>query len=295
MHDVGIPKPPVDHATPRVDGRHVENIRLDRGNVAVVIPALNEALRIRGVVEGALAYSDNVIVVDDGSDDDTLARIADLPVTVLRHEQRQGKGASLRDGFRKALQHGSAAVLTMDGDGQHHAEDIPRLIEAGNRYPGHVVIGARLRKRSQQPMYRRIGNDFGDWGIAWGLGYQIVDSQSGQRLYPAAVAGLDNVPGENFVFEAQILISAARTLGTRCVGVPIESRYKSVHSSEQFRASHFRPVRDFSRITTHIVRQVLQQGDMWTTFRHIRANPPLIHDPSGEFAPALQPHVQRAG
>ncbi len=293
MHDVGVPKPPVDYAAPAV--AHVDGVRLDRSNVAVVIPALNEALRIRGVVEGALAFSDHVIVVDDGSDDDTLARIADLPVTVLRHEQRQGKGASLRDGFRKALQQGNAAVLTMDGDGQHHAEDIPRLVEAGNHYPGHVVIGARLRKRSQQPMYRRIGNDFGDWGIAWGLGYQIVDSQSGQRLYPAAVAALDNVPGENFVFEAQILISAARTLGTRCVGVPIESRYKSVHSSEQFRASHFRPVRDFSRITTHIVRQVLQQGDMWATFRHIRANPPLIHDPSGEFAPALQPHAQRAG
>jgi glycosyltransferase involved in cell wall biosynthesis len=293
MHDVGVPKPPVDHATPAL--ARVDGVRLDRSNVAVVIPALNEALRIRGVVEGALAYSDHVIVVDDGSDDDTLARIADLPVTVLRHEHRQGKGASLRDGFRTALQHGSAAVLTMDGDGQHHAEDIPRLVEAGNRYLGHVVIGARLRKRSQQPVYRRLGNDFGDWGIAWGLGYQIVDSQSGQRLYPAAVASLDNVPGENFVFEAQILISAARTLGTRCVSVPIESRYKSVHSSEQFRASHFRPVRDFSRITSHIVRQVLQQGDMWSTFRHIRDNPPLIHDPSGEFAPALQPHVQRAG
>ena len=272
-----------------------EPVRLDRSNVAVVIPALNEALRIRGVVESALAYSDHVIVVDDGSDDDTLARIANLPVTVLRHEQRQGKGASLRDGFRAALQHGSKAVLTMDGDGQHHAEDIPRLVEAGNRYPGHVVIGARLRKRSQQPLYRRLGNDFGDWGIAWGLGYQIADSQSGQRLYPAAVAALDNVPGENFVFEAQILISAARALGTRCVSVPIESRYKSVHSSEQFRASHFKPVRDFCRITSHIVRQALQNGDVWAMYRRIRANPPLIHDPSGEFAPALQTHAQRAG
>ena len=75
----------------------------------------------------------------------------------------------------------------------------------------------------------------------------------------------------------------------------IESRYKSVHSSEQFRASHFRPVRDFSRITIHIARQVLQRGDMWTTFRNIRANPQLIHDPSGEFAAALQPQIQSAG
>ena len=266
---------------------------LDRSNVAVVIPALNEALRIRGVVEGALLQCDHVIVIDDGSDDDTLARIADLPVTVLRHEQRKGKGASLRDGFSAALRHGSKAVLTMDGDGQHAPDDIPRLIEAANRHPNHIVIGARLRKRSQQPVYRRVANEFGDWGIAWATGYQIADCQSGQRLYPAAVAALQDVPGEDFVFEAQILISAARELGTRCVSVPIESRYKSVHSDEEFRASHFKPVRDFSRITRHIVHQALRGDSLLATYRRIRANPPLIHDPTGEFAPALQPATSR--
>jgi glycosyltransferase involved in cell wall biosynthesis len=268
---------------------------LDRNNVAAVIPALNEALRIRGVVEGALVHCERVIVIDDGSDDDTLARIADLPVTVLRHEQRKGKGASLRDGFRAALQGGSRAVLTMDGDGQHAPGDIPRLIEAGNVYPGHVVIGARLRKRSQQPTYRRLANEFGDWGIAWATGYQIADCQSGQRLYPAAVAALEDVPGEDFVFEAQILISAARQLGMRCVSVPIESRYKNVHSSEEFRASHFKPVRDFTRITGHIVGQALRSESIVGTWRSIRANPPLIHDPSGEFAPAMAARMQRAG
>jgi glycosyltransferase involved in cell wall biosynthesis len=234
-----------------------------------------------------------VIVIDDGSDDDTLARIADLPVTVLRHEQRKGKGASLRDGFSAALRHVSKAVLTMDGDGQHAPDDIPRLIEAANRYPNHIVIGARLRKRSQQPTYRRLANEFGDWGIAWATGYQIADCQSGQRLYPAAVAALQDVPGVDFVFEAQIIISAARELGTRCVSVPIESRYKSVHSDEEFRASHFKPVRDFSRITRHIVHQALRSDSILATYRSIRANPPLIHDPTGEFAPALQPATSR--
>jgi glycosyltransferase involved in cell wall biosynthesis len=268
---------------------------LDRNNVVVLVPALNEALRIRDVVTGALAHCANVIVVDDGSDDDTCARIADLPVIVLRHPQRMGKGASLRDGFAEALRRGFQAVLTMDGDGQHAADDIPRLLDAGNRHPGAVIIGARLRKRSQQPLYRRLANEFGDWGIAWGTGYQIADSQSGQRLYPAAVAALDEVPGEDFVFEAQILISAARRLGTRCVSVPIESRYKSVHSAEQFRASHFKPFRDFSRITRHIVLQAVRHGDVAAVYRSIRANPPVIDDPSGEFGTVFaSPHVQRA-
>ena len=269
---------------------------LDRHNVAVVIPALNEVLRIRGVVEGALAQCERVIVVDDGSDDDTAAQLADLPVTLLRHAQRMGKGASLRDGFREALRQGARAVLTMDGDGQHAASDIPRLLDAANRHPGCVVIGARLRKRSQQPMHRRLANEFGDWGIAWGTGYQVADSQSGQRLYPAAVAALDEVPGEDFVFEAQILISASRRLGTRCVSVPIESRYKSVHSGEQFRASHFRPLRDLWRITSHIVLQALRHGGLVAVHRSIRANPPLVDDPSGEFGTAFsQPQMQRAG
>ena len=265
--------------------------RMDRNNIAVVIPALNEALRIRGVVEGALAECANVIVIDDGSDDDTVAQIADLPIVLLRHRSRQGKGASLRDGFAEALRRGFKGVVTMDGDGQHLASDIPRLIDAANRYPDHIVIGARLRKRAQQPRYRRLANGFGDWGIAWGTGYRIADTQSGQRLYPAEVAALGDVPGEDFVFEAQILISAARQLGTRCVSIPIESRYSVHDSDEQFRASHFKPWRDFSRITGHVIRGVFRRGGIPAVYRSIRANPALIDDPSGEFSalPARQP------
>jgi glycosyltransferase involved in cell wall biosynthesis len=258
------------------------------GNIAIVIPALNEALRIRDVVQGALAQCPHVIVIDDGSDDGTAERIADLPVTVLRHARRMGKGASLRDGFREALRQGRDGVLSMDGDGQHAAEDIPRLLDAASRHPDHIVIGARLRKRANQPTYRRLANEFGDWGIAWATGYQVADSQSGQRYYPAAVCALDDVPGEDFVFEAQILISAARTLGTRCVSVPIESRYRRPDAdpqdhAAQFRVSHFKPLRDFSRITWHIVAQSLRPFAMPAMYRRIRANPPLIDDPSGEF------------
>jgi glycosyltransferase involved in cell wall biosynthesis len=249
--------------------------RLERNQVAVLIPALNESLRIREVVEGALAQCPNVIVVDDGSTDGTSERIADLPVTVLRHEQRQGKGQSLRDGFGEARRRGFKGVLTMDGDGQHSSDDLPRLLDAANRHPGCIVIGARLRKRASQPTYRRLANEFGDWGLAWGTGYQIADSQSGQRFYPAEVLALDDIPGENFVFEAQIVISAARILGTRC--------YRCAGSEEQFRPSHFRPLTDLYRITSHIVMQALRYGGIPAVYRSIQANPPIIDDPTGEF------------
>ena len=263
--------------------------RLDRHQVAVLIPALNESLRIREVVEGALTHCPNVIVVDDGSTDGTHECIADLPVILLRHAQRQGKGEALRDGFREARQRGFKGALTMDGDGQHAASDLPRLLEAANRHPDSIIIGARLRNRAQQPTYRRLANEFGDWGLAWGTGYQIADSQSGQRFYPEAVMALEDIPGQGFVFEAQIVISAARTLGTRCVSVPIESRYRCAGSDEQFRASHFRPLTDLYRITSLIVLQALRHGGLREVRRSIQANPPLIDDPSGEFgsAPAI--------
>ena len=267
-------------AAPRPDANAVA---YDRGNVIAVIPALNEALRIREVVEGALRECDRVIVIDDGSDDGTADCIADLPVTLLRHDRRMGKGASLRDGFREALRLGAAAVLTMDGDGQHLASDIPRLIAAANRHPHCIAIGARLRKRAQQPMYRRLANEFGDWGIAWGCGYLIADTQSGQRLYPAAVAALGDVPGEDFVFEAQILISAARRLGMGAVSVPIESRYAGAGAVEKFRKSHFRPLHDLWRITSHVVVQVWNYGHVIREYRRTRANRPVIDDPTGEF------------
>ncbi len=259
---------------------------LNPDRIAVVIPALNEALRIREVVQSALRHCPNVIVIDDGSDDGTVEAIADLPLTVLRHATRMGKGAGLRDGFAEALRVGLDAVVTMDGDGQHAGDDIPRLLAAANRFPGWIVIGARLRKRANQPFYRRMANEFGDWGIAFGTGYQVADSQSGQRLYPAAVCALTDIPGEDFVFEAQIVMSAAQQLGTRCVSVPIEARYNQVHGAPSFRPSHFRPLRDLWRITSHIVRQCVRRGGLWQVHRQARANPPVIDDCTGEFAPA---------
>jgi glycosyltransferase involved in cell wall biosynthesis len=258
-----------------------------REEIAVLIPALNEELRIREVVQSALAHCPNVIVVDDGSEDGTAAAVADLPVTLLRHERRMGKGASLRDGFAQALRMGMRAVVTMDGDGQHLGEDIPRLIAAANRHPGCLINGARLRKRSQQPLYRRLGNEFGDWGISMVCGFRIRDTQCGQRLYPQALCALVDVPGEDFVYEAQLLLSAARELGMRVVSVPIESRYKAVHTGE-FRKSHFRVVRDLWKITSHVVAQAFRYGDVIGYIRRSQVNPPVIDDTSGEFGTAFE-------
>ncbi len=239
----------------------------------VLIPCLNEEAAIGNIIQSVLALGVPVMVVDDGSDDRTPEIVGTLPVTLLRHPQRRGKGEALRTGFREALRQGFDAVLTMDGDGQHLASDIPRIVAAAQSYPGHIVIGARLLDREQQPKNRRRANNVADWGISWACAQPVVDTQSGQRWYPRAALDLVDLPAENFVFEAAILIAASREKGLGVASVPIASRYHG-----EFRISHFSPVRDVSRITFYTVGQIFRHGDVLASYRRSRASQPIVYD-----------------
>ncbi len=130
----------------------------------VLIPCLNEEAAIQSVVESVLALGAPVIVIDDGSDDRTPEIVATLPVTLLRHTERRGKGEALRHGFREALRQGYDAVLTMDGDGQHLASDIPRIVAAAAHYPrAHRDrrAPARSRTAAEGPPPRQRGRRLG--------------------------------------------------------------------------------------------------------------------------------------
>lgn len=245
----------------------------------VLIPCLNEEAAIQQVVESVLALNVPVIVVDDGSDDRTPEIVGALPVTLLRHPQRRGKGEALRLGFREALRQGFDAVVTMDGDGQHLAADVPRIVAAAQRYPGHIVIGARLLEREQQPKGRRRANAVADWGISWGCGVPVADTQSGQRWYPRAALELVELPAENFVFEAAILIAACREKGLGVISVPIASRYQG-----EFRLSHFSPVRDVMRITSYTIGRVAHYGGIFASYRRSHDAPPVVIDDEGLLA-----------
>jgi glycosyltransferase involved in cell wall biosynthesis len=242
----------------------------------VLIPCLNEEAAIRSVVESVLALGAPVIVIDDGSDDRTPEIVAGLPVTLLRNTERRGKGEALRRGFREALRQGYDAVLTMDGDGQHLASDIPRIVAAAAQYPEHIVIGARLLDREQQPKGRRRANAVADWGISWACAQPIADTQSGQRWYPRTALDLVDLPAENFVFEAAILIAASREKKIGVVSVPIASRYHG-----EFRLSHFNPVGDVTRISTYTVGRVIHYGNVIASYRRSRAAPIVINSATG--------------
>ena len=225
--------------------------------VAVVIPAYNEAATIRDVAQRALAQLEDVIVVDDGSTDGTAAALADLPVTLLSNPENLGKGASLWRGFGLALTEGADAVITVDGDAQHRPEDIPRLITAAGEHPGRIIIGARLWDKDKVPPLRYFGNRFANFWVAWAAGCPVADSQSGFRLYPAAVLKHVEVahgPGARFAFESEILIEAGRA-GVRSLAVPIAALYPP-----NARPSHYRSAVDTARIVRMIAWKLATRG-----------------------------------
>lgn len=248
----------------------------------VVIPCLDEERTIESLLVAVLAHCRDVIVIDDGSTDRTAGIVANLPVTLLRHPQRRGKGEALRDGFREALRRGASGVLTMDGDGQHDPADIPHILAAATRFPDALIIGARLRDRARQPAARRRANALADWGISWGCGQPVADTQSGQRWYPRAAVELAHLHAQDFVFEAAILIAASRELHLPIVSVPIACRYDS-----RARRSHFHGVRDTARITAYTIRRVVHYGHVVQSYRASHATPPTIHD-SAQL-PAAEP------
>lgn len=248
----------------------------------VLIPCFNEESAIRDVVGSVLALDAAVIVVDDGSTDRTAALVANMPVTLLRQPSRAGKGEAIRCGFREARRQGYHAVLTMDGDGQHLASDIPRIVAAAREYPDHLVIGARLRNRQQQPVARRRANAIADWGISWVCGQAIADTQSGQRWYPPDALDLVELPAEHFVFESAILIAASREKKLGVISVPIASRYH-----RNFRRSHFRPVLDIAHIVVYAFGRLLHYGDVVASYQRSRLRP-LIIDDTGAAACSTQ-------
>jgi glycosyltransferase involved in cell wall biosynthesis len=226
-------------------------------NIAVVIPAYNEAPTIRDVATRALGVLPHVIVVDDGSTDGTAAALAGLAVTLISNPVNLGKGASLWRGFAVALAEGADAVITLDGDAQHRPEDIPRLVAAWEAHPGRIIIGARLAQREKVPPLRYFGNRFANFWVAWAAGFPVSDSQSGFRLYPSMVLRNVNVahgPGARFAFESEILIEAGRA-GVRSAAVPIAALYPP-----NARASHYRSAVDTARIVRMIAWKLVSRG-----------------------------------
>lgn len=223
---------------------------------AILIPAFNEAPTIRAVVEGALAHSDWVIVIDDGSEDGTDAVVADLPSELIRHEENAGKGHRLAEGIAHAVAGGADAVLSLDADGQHDPDDIPAFLNAFRTNPQAMIVGDRTADRDKMPMYRKKGVAFGDFFLTWATDQRLRDGQCGMRVYPAAVNDfpMDDRDKEKFTFENLVLLYAADQ-GVEFVRVPIKAHYVE----NPHRHSHYRPRADTWLITKSITRFIVRR------------------------------------
>lgn len=264
-------------------------------DVWIAIPAFQEAATIRAVAQAALQQCPNVIVVDDGSTDGTAAQLRDLPLALLEHPHNRGKAASLHTAFAHALARGAACVITLDGDGQHEPLDAALLLAAWRREPGRIVIGSRLHDRSQFPLARWRANRFACFWISWAAGHPIADSQSGFRLYPAAVMRIAmgrGVRGNRFTFESEILIEAARH-GHRTLAVAIAGRYPP-----NARASHFRPVWDITKIVLMVGGRLLRSGmkplGLWRSLQPALVLPGRATAPPTEGASPATPAGDKA-
>jgi len=228
----------------------------NRQPFTVVIPAYNEAATIADVVRRARAVAPDVLVVDDGSQDGTPELAEAAGARVLRHACNEGKGASLWDGLQEVARRGGFAV-TLDGDGQHAPEDIPRMLEVAGEPPAALVLATRVKSMESIPPGRRRAQRFADFWISWAAGLRLRDTQTGFRLYPSDLLkrlGPRPTRADGFVFESAILIRAAHA-GIPVRGVPIQAVYPP-----QGRPSHYRPLVDSLRITRMVAGALLRRG-----------------------------------
>jgi len=212
------------------------------------IPVYNNAATIADVARRTREQIDNLLIIDDGSTDADLRELLkSLDVKVIRHEHNQGKGAALLTAFRYAADQGAQYVITLDGDGQHFPEDIPRFLP--HLSPDAILLGHRTEFTGEMPRAARFGRRFSDFWIFVETFTHVRDSQSGFRAYPVQHVLKLPMWSKHYNFEMEVL-TRALWAGLSVESVPIRVFYPS----KAERVSSFHPVRDNLRISRIHVR-----------------------------------------
>lgn len=212
--------------------------------ICVLIPTYNNEKTLKRVIDGVLDYTQNIIVVNDGSTDSTSSILSDYhQISIIHLPENKGKGNALKIGFRKALELGFDFAITIDSDGQHYPDDIPVFVEALLAENEDVLlIGNRNMSQDGIPKKSSFGNNFSNFWFWFETGIKLQDTQSGYRLYP-----LNKIPKKYFTpkfeFEIEIIVRTAWK------NIPVKNVPVKVLYDPAERVSHFRPFKDFTRIS----------------------------------------------
>lgn len=212
--------------------------------ICILIPTYNNEKTLKRVIDGVVNYTPDIVVVNDGSTDSTLQILSQYPqITIVSLPENKGKGNALKMGFRKAKELGYHYAITIDSDGQHYPDDIPVFVTALLHEKEDVLlIGNRNMSQDGIPKKSSFGNRFSNFWFWFETGIRLEDTQSGYRLYP-----LLKIPKKYFTpkfeFEIEIIVrSAWRHIPVK--NVPVKVLYDPTE-----RVSHFRPFKDFTRIS----------------------------------------------
>jgi glycosyltransferase involved in cell wall biosynthesis len=198
--------------------------------LCALIAAFNEEAHIADVVKGTALHASPVVVVDDGSTDDTAARARDAGAIVIRHEQNRGKGCAIRTGLEYALKQDPSHVLFLDADLQHDPAEIPRLVARAEQGHGDFVIGEREFRKETMPAARFHANVIGSAIVSRFIGADVADSQSGFRLIRADLLRRVRLTGTGYEIETEMLIKLVRA-GAAVERVTVRRlQYEGAHS-----------------------------------------------------------------
>ena len=213
--------------------------------IAVLIPTYNNSGTIAHVVESVLDYCADLIVVNDGSTDDTQNILKHYPqLHLVEYLPNRGKGQSLKSGFEWARNNGFKSVITMDSDGQHLASDLPLFVDENEKNPDSIIIGSRSFDAPNMPQKNSFANRFSNFWFTVQTAISLPDTQTGFRLYPLDVMGSMVPINKRYEAELELLVRCAWK------NIPIVSRDINVYyPPKEERVSHFRPGMDFFRIS----------------------------------------------
>lgn len=222
-----------------------ENLGKNYNRVCIIIPTFNNAKTIVNVISETLAYCDNIYVVNDGSTDETLDLIADLKsIKLVSYKSNIGKGYAIRKGFEAALADGFDYAITIDSDGQHYPDDIEVLLQKHTDQPNSLIVGSRNIEADGMPSKNTFANKFSNFWYWAETGQKLPDTQSGFRLYPIHKYRKTKWYTTKYEFEIEILVRSNWS-GINVLPVPIKVYYPP----EDERVSHFKPFKDFTRIS----------------------------------------------